>query len=943
MKRNFLIVTILVALIVVSCSSNLNLQNKEKKSDNLGQQLIPVDSNVTIGKLDNGLTYYIRKNSKPENRLAVNLVVNAGAVLEDENQRGLAHLCEHMAFNGTKHFEKQELVSYLESIGMKFGAELNAYTGFDETVYMLNLPTDNDTILEKGFQVLDDWASNVSYEDEEIDKERGVVHEEWRSGRGAGQRIRDKFLPVLFHDSKYASRLPIGLMDVVDNCSYETLRKFYNDWYRPDLMAVVAVGDYEKEDIEKLIKKYFSDNKNPDPVRKKDEFFLPNHDDTKYVIATDKEMTRTVIYLYIKHEIEDKSTLNWFRNNLIKTLFTKMLNARYNELIQKADPPFLGAFAGESNFIRTKRFFSFGALVKETEVEKGLETLLKEVKRVENHGFLINEMERTKKQIIRSFQSAYNEKEKTNSNQYANEYKQYFLTKEPIPGIEWSYEQVLNVLPTITLEEVNNMAGKLVIDENRVVILSGLEKEGLEYPTEKKLDAIVRKIKKTKVEPYREEIDNAPLISHINAPGKVVSSKKHEVIGISEFELSNGIKVFYKVTDFQDDQILMRSFSPGGHSLANDSDFIAASNADQVINISGIGTFDNIALQKKLSGKKVSCSPYIGELEEGINGSSSIEDLETMFQLTHLYFTSPRKDDTAFKSLMTRQIAMLENRKANPMSALQDTLTNTLTQNHFRSRPITANILKNEMNLEKSFEFYKERFADADDFTFFFVGNIDPLKLIKLCKIYLGSLPTLPRVDKWKDINEDYPKGKIVKEVKAGIDPKSTVAFVFNGKEEWSIKNKKKLTVTKDILNIMLREKIREEESGTYGVSCSASLSRFPENEYQVIIYFGCDPERAETLSGYILDEIEKLKTDGPSDENMIKVKTTSQRSYEKNLENNKYWLNKIVSYEYNSLNLDDIYTEQKFVEDFTKDEIKDAANKYFDKNMVKVTLFPEE
>ena len=941
MRKLFIVISLL--LIMVLCNSCITAKVKFKVIKEEPEKLLPVDPNVKIGKLENGMTYYIRKNAKPENRLALNLVVNAGAVLEDENQRGLAHLCEHMAFNGTKHFEKHELVNYLESIGIKFGAEINAYTGFDETVYMLDLPTDNDTILNQGFQVLDDWASNVSYDHDEIDKERGVVHEEWRSGNGAGQRIRDKFLPVLFHGSKYAERLPIGLMDVVDNCSYETLKRFYKDWYRPDLMAVVAVGDYEVEEIEKLIKNYFSDNKNPENKKQKEEYKLPDHEETKYVIATDKEMPRTTIYLYIKHETEDKSTLDWYRKSLVKNLFSSMLNARYNELVQQAEPPFLGAFAGESSFIRTKRFYSFGAAVKETEIEKGLETLLIEVKRVENHGFLKNELERTKKQILRSFQSAFNEREKTNSNRYANEYKEFFLTDEPIPGIEWSWGHVQKVLPEITLDEVNKMAKELIIDENRVVIISGPEKEGLIYPTEKELDAIVNNVKTSDIKAYEEEVIDVPLITNIAKAGKVVSTKEHKSIGTTELELSNGIKVFYKITDFQDDQILMSSFSPGGHSLASDEEFIAASYASGIINLSGIGSFDNIALQKKLAGKKVNSSPYISELKEGINGSSSVEDLETMFQLTHLYFTSPRKDETAYKSLMTRQIAMLKNRQANPMSALQDTLTNTLTNNHFRSRPTSVEIIQNEMNLDKSFEFYKERFADADDFTFFFVGNIDPVKLTKYCEIYLGSLPSLPRVDKWKDINENYPTGKIEKDIKAGIDQKSTVVLVYNGEDEWSIKNQKKLGVTKDILNIMLREKIREEESGTYGVSCSASLSRFPENEYQVFIYFGCDPDRAETLSGYILDEIEKLKTAGPSDENMIKVKTTIQRAHEKNLENNKYWLNKINSYVYNSLNLDDMLKEQQFIKDFSKDDIKEAAQKYFDKNIVKIVLYPAQ
>lgn len=942
MKKKLSILSILIlTLILTSCVTGK--YNQPVTQEKEPKKQIPADPKVRIGKLDNGLTYYIRKNAKPENRLALNLVVKAGAVDEDENQRGLAHLCEHMAFNGTKHFQKQELVDYLESIGMKFGAELNAYTSFEETVYMLNLPTDNDTVLKKGFQVLDDWASNVSYDEEEIDKERGVVHEEWRGGRGAGQRIRDTFLPVLFYDSKYGQRLPIGLMDVVDNCSYETLRKFYYDWYRPNLMAVVAVGDYDVDEIEGLIKEYFGDNINPEEEREKEVIDIPDHKDTKYVIATDKEMNRTTIYLYTKHDPENKTEMDWYKNSLVKSLFSSMLNARYQELIQQADPPFIGAFAGETELVSAKDFYSFAALVKETDVEKGLKTLITEVKRVENHGFLKSELERTKKQILRGLQTAYNEREKTYSKNYVSEYTRHFLTDEPIPGIEWEWNQVQKILPEITVEDVNKMAKQLATEENRVIIISGPEKEGLVYPTEAELAEVVEEVKNTEVSPYEENLTDIPLISDLPEPGKVISTKKYEAVDVSEMELSNGIKIYYKITDFQEDEILMSSFSPGGHSLCKDDDFISASYSADIIDASGVGEFDIVALRKKMAGKRVSSAPFIVELREGINGSSSIEDLETMFQLTHLYFTSPRKDSTAFQSILTRQMAMLENRKANPMSALQDTLTKVLTQNHFRSRPMTPKILAKELELQKSYDFYRERFADADDFTFFFVGNIDPEQLQKYCEVYLGSLPSLPREDQWKDIGENYPEGKVEKELYAGVDQKSTVALVYNGEEEWSLENQKKLDVTKDILTIMLREKIREEESGTYGVRCNARLSRYPENEYQFFIYFGCDPKRAETLTDYILEEIENLKTNGPSEENLSKVKTTNSRTYEKRLENNRYWLGRMNYYIYNSLDINKIPIEKEIIEALTAEDIQKAAQKYFDENLVKIIQYPEQ
>jgi len=904
---------------------------------------LPVDPKVKIGKLDNGLTYFIRKNSKPENRLALKLVIKAGSIDEDDNQKGLAHLCEHMAFNGTKHFEKDALVSYLESIGMEFGAELNAYTSFDETVYMLNLPTDSSDILENGFQVLDDWASNVSYDNEEIDKERGVVHEEWRTGRGAEQRVRDRYLPILFYGSKYADRLPIGSMDIIDNCSHETLKKYYKDWYRPEMQAVIVVGDLELEKMEELIKKYFADNQNPENPRKREKFNLPDHEDTKFIIATDKEMSRTIIRLYFKHEIEDKSTINWYKNNLTTTLFSNMLSNRYRELTQQAEPPFIAAFVGESSFIATKRFYSAAALAQDTGIEKAYTTLLTEVKRVDQHGFLQSELDRMKAQVLKNYESAYNEREKTQSDRFTNQYSEYFLTGEPIPGIEWSWEHVQKILPTITLDEVNKVGKKLISDENRVVIVTGPEKENLVYPTEEKLAEITSNVSTTEVNSYTEEVADTPLVTGLITPGQIVEKNYFEPVEVHQFELSNGIKVYYKVTDFQDDEIRMSSFSPGGHSLASDEDFISASYASGIINQSGVGEFDNITLQKKLAGKKVSARPFITELREGVVGSCSITDFEIMLQLTHQYFLNPRKDETVFQSTLSKQLALLENRKANPMSALQDTLSAIQTLNHFRSRPMTPEILKGELRLDKAFTFYKDRFADADDFTFFFVGNINPEMLETLSLKYLGSLPSLPRVDEWKDIEEEFPEGLIEKELKVGVDQKSNVVLVYNGKDEWSFENQKKLTVTKDILNIMLREKIREEESGTYGVRCQSTFSRYPENEFQVFIYFGCDPERAEYLTEQLMSEIEILKTEGPSDENLDKVKTTELRGMEKNLENNRFWLGKLNSYVYNGMEINKIPNEMEIINAFTKDDIKKAAQLYFDKNLIKIIQFPAE
>ncbi len=945
MKRNYRLILLLVVTILFSACVSLKIEKKiVEVDDKTGKKSedVPVDSSVTIGTLDNGLTYYIRENAKPADRLSLRLVVNAGSVDEQESQRGLAHLCEHMAFNGTKNFEKHELIDYLESIGMRFGADLNAYTSFDETVYMLQIPTENDSVLEKGFMVLDDWAENVSYDAEEIDKERKVVHEEWRSGQGANQRILNEVLPSVFYKSRYAKRLPIGLMSVVDSCSYETLRSFYNDWYRPNLMAVVAVGDYDKAKLETLIQNYFSDNQNPDQLREKKKYELPDHEDTKYVIATDKELPRTSVSLYIKHRPDDKGKINNYRYSLVKNIFNSMLNQRYSELAQQPKPPFLGAYAGESQIVRTKNFYVINAGVEETGIEKGLTALLTEVKRVNQHGFLKSELDRTKMKIEKRLENAFKEKDKTYSRQFAGEYSRHFLTGEPIPGIEWEYDMTQTLLPGISIDEVNSIARKMITENNRVLTVAAPEKEGLAIPSKEKLAAIVEKIKNEDTTPYKEASLEKPLIAHPLQPQEIVGEKHYKSHDINEITLSNGIKIYYKKTDFKENQILFRAYSLGGTSLASDNKFVASSSGAEIINSSGLGDFDNVSLKKKLAGTNVSVSSYIGSLTEGINGNCAVSDLETLFKLVYLHFTAPRKDPDAYQSIMAKKINRVKNRSANPRAAFSDTLQTTLTNHHYRTRPLTESVLA-EMDLDVAFNFYKERFADGNDFSFFFVGNVDEAKLKKFAALYLGNIPVKASEENWKDVGIDFPKGTIEKEVYAGIAQKSTVALVYNNTMDWSVENEKKLAVTKDVLNIMLREKIREEQGGTYGVRVYGSASKAPNPKTQFVIYFNCSPDRAEELTTLIQSEIENLKTDGPSNINLSKVKEIHQKSREKNLENNNFWIGRLLKYKRYNLGLETLLADIDYVDSFTKKDIQSAAQQYFNDNLVKVIHYPEK
>ncbi|MCH6560650.1 insulinase family protein, partial [candidate division KSB1 bacterium] len=606
---------------------------------------LPTDPKIRIGKLKNGLKYYIRENQKPENRAELRLAVNAGSVLEDDDQRGLAHFVEHMAFNGTKNFAKQEIVDYLESIGMQFGPDINAYTDFDETVYMLQVPTDSVEAVETAFQILEDWAHNISFEEEEIDKERGVVVEEWRLGRGAGARMRDKQFPILFKDSRYAERLPIGKKEILETAPYNSLRRFYRDWYRPDLMAVVAVGDFDKDWIEKLIKKHFRRLRALKKPRERQVFPVPNHKETLFAPASDVEATSSNISIYYKHEVPEEGTVGDYRRSLIEALYNSILNNRLNELLQNPEPPFLFGFSSQGTFIRSKSFYILGAGVKDNGIEAGLEAVLTEAIRVRRHGFTESELERQKTEMLRRFEQVYNERDKTESEQFAAEYIRNFLEGEPLPGIEYEYTLYNLLLPGIKIEEVNQLAKNLIRDENRVISVSTPEKEEIKTPTEEGILAVFDRVNRKEIKPYEDTVPDLPLVEIPPTPGKIVAQETIEKLGVTEWDLSNGVKVVLKPTDFKNDEILFTATSPGGHSLVPDKDFIAAALATAIIREGGLGNFDRIALQKKLAGKLAGVSAWISSLQEGLSGNASPKDLETLFELIYLHFTAPRKDN----------------------------------------------------------------------------------------------------------------------------------------------------------------------------------------------------------------------------------------------------------------------------------------------------------
>lgn len=904
---------------------------------------IPIDPKVTVGQFENGLRYYIRENRRPENRAELRLVVNAGSVQEDEDQLGLAHFLEHMAFNGTKNFAKNELIEFMESIGMRSGPGLNAYTGFDETVYMLQIPTESDEIMKKAFQILGDWPQSLSLENEEIDKERGIIIEEWRLSRGAMARMMDKQFPIIFKGSHYADRLTIGKKEIIENFEHDVLKRFYRDWYRPDLMAVVAVGDFDGAKVESLIKEQFAHLPRATNPRTRTVFSVPNHKETLFAIASDKEAMSTSIAVIHKLPMQETNTVGAYRQMIVELLYHSMLNQRFSELAQKKDPPFLGASSGKMQFVRSKEIYVLNAGVKDEGIKRGLEALIVESERVSRHGFTSSEMERQKRQILRSIERSYTEREKNDSNLFVSEYIRNFLEGEPIPGIEYEFELFKRFVPEITLEEINKIGQDWLTEENRVIMVNASQKEGLILPTEEDILGVLESVSDLEIAPYEDTSSELPLMADLPAAGEIVETKLSEEFDITEWKLANGARVILKPTDFKEDEIVFQALSPGGTSLACDEDFIPARTASQVISSGGVGEFSVIDLRKKLTGKVVSVRPVISDWEEGLTGSASPKDMETMFQLIHLYFTAPRADATMFDVLKNRMKAMLENRKADPMFVFYDTLGRILTQDHPRVRSLTVEQL-DEMDLDKSFIFYKDRFADASDFIFVFVGNLDPEAMKPLVARYLASLPSLDRQETWKDIGIRPPKGEVKKTVKKGVEPQSQVAIVFTGPFEYTQARRNAIRAMGLVLQTRLRNKIREDLGGTYSIQARTSYDKIPEPAYSVAIDFGADPERVEELISVIFQEIDRLKKEGVTADELRDARQAMFRDFETGIKRNGWLLNQLYYRYSEGEDLASLFDYPKTLENLTGEVIQEAAKTYLNtNNYVQVTLLPEK
>ena len=903
---------------------------------------LPVDPQVTVGTLPNGIRYFVRRNGRPEQRVELRLVVEAGSVLEDDDQLGLAHFVEHMAFNGTRRFAKQDLVNYLESIGMRFGPDLNAYTSFDETVYMLQVPTDSADIVRQAFRILEDWAHGVAFDSAEIERERGVVIEEWRQGRGAGARIRDQQLPVILRGSRYAERLPIGTTDVLEGFAHDALRRFYRDWYRPDLMTVVAVGDLDPDTAVALIRAHFGGIPAAPGPRARPTYPVPDHAEPLFTVASDPEQTTSNVAVYFKQPLRVIETVGAYRRQVIEQLFLAMLNARLYERSQEADPPFIGAGSGQGRFVGPKEAFTMGATVAEGGILRGLEAVLTEAERVGRFGFTQVELDRTKARRLRGLERSYDERANTDSWIYADEYVRHVVGREPIPGIAAELDLHRQFLPEVTLDDVNGLGRVWITTVNRVVVASGPAKDDVPLPTSEALAGVFADVLAKDVTAYADTLGSVPLVATRPTPSPVVSERRIEEIGVTEWTLGNGVRVVLKPTDFKADEIVMRAVSPGGTSLATDEDAVSADRATMIVSVSGAGAFSDVELGKVLAGKVARATPFIGDEEEGFSGNASPRDLETMLQLVYLYATAARRDSAAFASLNARLTAFVENRSQSPEAAFGDTLLVTLAQGHPRGRPMTPQLVA-EADLDVALAFYRDRFADLGDFTFFFVGNVDPAVLRPLVETWLGGLPSAGRKETWRDIGMRPPTGIVRKVVRRGLEPKARTQFVFTGPFTDSREHRHAMRSMRDALQIRLREVLREDMGGVYGVGVGASSSIIPDTTFQVTIGFGADPARLDELVEAVVAEIRALQTAGPSDSVLQKVKESQRRSLETSMRENRYWLGQLVAAQRYGTDPRNLLSYEELISALSADDIRRAAQLYIRlDNYVQVTLMPE-
>lgn len=934
-------------LCFIGCLLALSFAGMAQEAVNMDEPL-RLDPQVRYGVLDNGLTYYIRKNAKPENRVMLQLAVNAGSICETEAQRGLAHFTEHMLFNGTKHFPKNKLVDFLQKTGVRFGGDINAYTIFDETVYMLEIPTDKEGMLESGFQVLEDWAHLASMETADIDDERGVIIEEWRMGLGAQDRMRKKIFPVIFGNSLYAERLPIGTVENLRTFKPEEIRKFYKDFYRPNLQAVIVVGNIELDDAEKMIRKHFAGIKNPSPEKKREYAAIPDNVEPIFAVATDPEATASSVEIYIKHPHQVNRTVGDYRNGIINVLVSQLMQARFMELAQDPQCPMVMGSMGETNLVRNTDIFVVSAMAKPGMIGEVFTLLLREMMRVDKFGFEPTELERAKQNVQSFYESALNEASNQNSNSLAAEYVEHFLKGTAAPGIEAEYAIMEAVLPGITAEEVSRYVQERITENNMLVVVNAPEKEDVPVPSAEELKKLYEDSKSMEVEPYVDRVSMEPLLELPARPAsgaRIVQENK--VFGITKVRLSNGIEVVLKPTDFKNDEILMSAYAFGGTSLAEDDAYMDAKFCQAIQAQSGLGNFDQSMLMKQISGKNLSHNFVVGDHTSEVAASSSVKDFETMLKINYLTFTAPRKDGKAAQKTVTNlknQIRFLGN---NPMYFFMDTLVKEAANHDPRAFLFPSASQLDAIDSNKAFDFYCAQLEDPASFKYYIVGNfqIDDA-FLSLLETYLGSLPAKGTVPAFKDRSVPEPAVTTDIRVQKGSAEQGMVGIVLRAPIEWKkVEDRTALSYFKDIMEIKMLEKIREEMGGVYSPMLEIEFATYPKGSVTFMVMFGCDPQNADTLTAAVLDEIRHIMNQGPDEEVVAKVRELKKRNFESMNQKNEAWLLWIKNADYcgTDLNRLTVEAQEKEAASMTAKKIQKAVKKYFGKMVyTRVVLEPD-
>ncbi len=898
-------------------------------SQSAGKDLLPQDPKLKKGVLANGLTYYIRENSIPEKKVELRLVVKVGSIAEDDDQQGLAHMAEHMAFNGTKNFKKNEIVSFLQDIGVGFGSDLNAYTGFDETVYILPIPTDKPGNLAKGFQVLEDWAHQVTYMDEDINNERAIILEESRLGKSGEERMFKKVYPELFKGSKYAQRLPIGVDSIIRNFNPESIRRFYREWYRPDLMAVIVVGDISSSQATELINKHFGGLKNPANPRQREYAAVPPYSSSEAMVVTDKEATGYSFSLnYPAYAVNPSVNIDDYRNDLVQSLYTSMLNSRFREISQKENAPFVYAYAGFDSYAKGYESFNTTVSTGTNEIRKGIDAVTEEIERLKRFGFTESELDRAKKNMTSSYERMWNNRDKNESQNYAEEYLRNFTDQEPCPGIDKEYEYIKQLIPGISLAEINKVTDQYKKQQNRFAYILGPETTpGITLPGNAEILAALDAKSKADIRPYEEKAIATVLMKKEPVKGKVVSKTKNSVLGTTELVLGNGIRVTLKSTDYKSDQILLNAGRYGGIGAYPVEDKYSAENAGAIISTMGVGEFSPTDLRKALAGKTVSLSPVINQNIDGFRGSSGNKDIETLFQLLNLYVTEPRKDTSLFRSFIQRNKAQFQMMGANPQVAFIDTVYKVLYQNSPLA-PTAVPKAENydKISLDRSLQIYKERLGDLSGMDINIVGSFKDEEIIPLIEKYIASLPASSKKISFTDNKLRPFKGLNEFTFRKGKEEKSNILVVYSGEIMYSPELSMKLSALSEVMNIKIIEEMREKIQGIYGGGTFSSVDKAPYPAYQFVLQLPCGPEKVDTLLKEYYKELTSIAAKGPGNSYLEKVKKQWLEGYRTDMKTNEFWLTKLGQLDLKETTAERFINWEKYVNQLKVTDLQSVA-----------------